>query len=477
MKKYLAIALCACLLLGGAYAHESETVIVLSENEITVNGELISESTDENVYLARSIEIHEDVPEELAGLENRVVTICDAGVYRISGAASDAQIAVRAGEEDAVRIILDGADISCRTAPAIAVYTALETAKPGEYGVAIELADGSESKINGSHTEEISDDDIKLSGALTSLVSIGFEGEGYLNVDGDNEGIEVKFGHMTFNGGNIIVNSGDDPLNASEDGVAVITVNDGTLHLQVKPEKGGEGDGMDSNGSIVINGGAVSSYAHPDSQDSGIDSDMGCTINGGVVLGVGNMYDEIQAESGQLFMALQFAEKADDMIVVTTTEGVPVAVCDSSAGYTSFVLSSPELVEGDYYLYCGGELEMQDGEMVYTPGTRMQHGGSSFGGGMRPGGMGEMEAPEGMEIPDGMEKPDDMPEMHDGMEKPDDMPEMPEGNRPEGMQPPEMGGFKDGRRGFGGGEANGEMSDVFHLAPGSTMFAGIRSAE
>lgn len=461
MKKLLMLLVCACLLLAGACAEEGVTTIQLGDDAILVNNAPISEDASAPVHLVHQVEVHEDVPEELEGLSNRVVTLAGPGTYRFTGAAEDVQIAVRAGADDAVRIILDGVSISCRTAPAIAVHTAKDIRTANEYAVTIQLADGSANSISGSHTEEVEEGDVKLSGAITSLVSLGFDGEGYLNVVGDNEGIEVKFGHMTFDGGNIVVTSGDDPLNASEDNLSVITVNDGTLHLQVNPEKNGEGDGMDSNGSIIINGGAVASYAHPDSRDSGIDSDLGCTINGGVVLGAGNMYDEISAGSNQLFMDLQFVEKVDDMIVVTTEEGVPVAVSEPSEGYTSFVFSSPDLVEGEYCLYLGGELEVQDGEMIYTPGTQLKHGGS-VGGKMGRGSMGK----PGLKFFEGMKGPEDMPE---GMEQSGRMP------------PPEMAGFdgpKEGRmRSFGADEDIGVVSTTFYLAPHSTMFAGITTVE
>lgn len=489
LKRIIACACCFCLLLSGAWAQEAEMQIVLGESVITVNGAEITEDVNADVYLAYQVETHEDVPKELEGLANRVVTITEAGSYRVSGTASDAQIAVRAAADDAVRIILDGADITCRTAPAIAVYTALETATAGEYGVTIELAEGSGNVVTGSHTEEIHEDDIKLSGAVSSLVSIGFEGDGYLEVNGDNEGIEVKFGHMTFNGGNIIVTSGDDPLNASEDNVSVITVNDGTLHIQVRPEKGGEGDGMDSNGSIVINGGMVASYAHPDSMDSGIDSDLGCTINGGIVLGAGNMYDEISADSEQLFMALQFAQKVNEMIVVTDTQGNLVAVCHpvlegEDAGYTSFVFSSPDIPEGVYHLYLGGELELQDGKMIYTPGTQLQHGGAAAGQGwgmmQPPGGMGDFSGmPEG-EMPWNMEGAPEMPWNMDEMPDMGDMPRM--NGMPEWSQdgmPADMGG-----RGFGGMGGPGGMGSSaesatteFVLSRESTGFTNITPVE
>ena len=473
MFRKIAIGLLAAALMLPVCLAEGETAIVLGE-EITVNGAAIGQDASAAVYLDTRIETHEDVPEELLGLENRVVTITDGGIYRVSGEGKDLQLRVAADEDDEVRIVLDNAKITCRTAPAIAVISAADPREAGKYAVTIELPEVSFNLIEGSHTEKTEDMDIKLSGAITSLVSVGFEGSGFLEVEGDNEGIEVKNGHMTFNVGMIAVNSGDDALNASEDNVSVITINDGNIRLKVKLDKGGEGDGIDSNGSIVINGGSVVSYAHPDSMDSGIDSDLGCTINGGIVLAMGNMYDEISTDSKQLFMTLQFAQKVEDKLVLTDLEGKVAAVAhlpDENSSYSSFVLSTPDLrgegnyylAEGDYYLYIGGEISLEGDETVYTPGKQMQHGGA-FSGRM---GFGMPEMTEGFEFPGGM------PEMPEGFEFPGGM------EFPEGMQPPQMGIFDPGMqpgRGFGG-EESAEMSTVFHLAPGSTMFSGIVAVE
>ena len=422
MKKLLAMLLCICLLPGlGAMAQEAETVIVFSDETITVNGEAITQDNSAPVYLALETETHKDVPAELTGLANRVVTIADAGSYRFSGTASDVQIAVRAGEDDRVRVVLDGVNLTCRTASVFQGYTAYDPRTPGEYGLTIELADGSQNVLNGSHTAKNHDDDIKHDGAVDSLISLGFEGGGSLTDNADNEGIEVKYGHMTINGGAFRIEAGDDPLNVSEDGIGTLTVNDGYLYSTVRPAKGGEGDGIDSNGYIVFNGGTVINLAHPDSQDSGIDSDMGSSINGGVIVGAGNMYDPIETTSKQNFMMLEFTEETDDLVVVTDVTGKPVFAYDFPYSYNYIAFSTPELTEGVYHVYLGGEIvgEQTDGLYTsiesYTPGRRMVHGGGTAQpqrGGFDPGAM-QGQAPE---MPQGMQPPGGMPDIAAYME-------------------------------------------------------------
>ncbi len=484
MKRLLIWLLSLCLLTACATAESaaSEVQIVLGET-ITADGAPITDDTSARVHLVLVNEKHSDVPDDLKDLSNRVVTISAGGVYRISGAAMDCQIVVRAGEDDEVRLILDGVDITCRTAPGIAVYSANDPKAPGEYGVCIELAEGSINRITGSHTTRIEETDIKLDGAVDSLVSIGFEGSGSLTVDADNEGIECKYGHMTINGGVFDIQSGDDPLNVSEDGVGVLTMNAGYVFSAVKNLKGGEGDGIDSNGYIVFNGGTAINLAHPASMDSGIDSDMGSTINGGVVVGAGNMYDPIEANSQQLFMMLEFAESTEDVVIVTKADGTPVFAYDFPYSYMYIAFSTPELTEGEtYHVYLGGEVtgEVRNGLYTtitaYTPGRQMQHGEgtASQQRGMRPGGS---DHPDGFGPSGGWQRPDDMPKPPEGMQSPEKMPEPPEssfggrsGERPEGF----------GARGSGGPRGLESSADVattdFVLTRETTGFTNIREA-
>ena len=382
MKKLVSLFLSLCLLMTLAVAEAPVVTVIELGETVLVNGEPITEDTTAPVYVAYVVEEHKDVPEDRIGLPNTVVTIGTAGTYRVSGTAVNTQLAVRAGENDRVRVILDGVDITCRTAPAIAIFSGYDPKTPGEYGVVIELADDSYNVVHGSHTKKILDTDTKMDGAVDSLISLGFEGTtGRLDVEADNEGMECKFGHMTINGGIYHINAADDPLNVSEDFVAVLTVNDGYLFSAVRNEEGGEGDGIDSNGYIYFNGGTAINLAHPASMDGGIDSDLGSYINGGLIVGAGNMYDEVEKDSAQLFMMLEFAESTDDLLVVTDVNGNPVFAYDFPHDYMYICFSTPDLVEGaTYHVYLGGEIvgTQEDGLYTsiesYTPGRQLHHG-------------------------------------------------------------------------------------------------------
>lgn len=244
--------------------------------------------------------------------------------------------------------------------------------------------------MTGSHVARIYKDTAeqkklhKYDGAFYSRMSMEIDGEtkgnGVLNITAGNEGLDTEL-HLTINGGTINIQSCDDGINVNEDGISVFTMNDG--YLTIYAGNGAEGDGIDSNGWNVINGGTVISLANPKSMDGGIDSDMGSTINGGTVIGAGNMYDPLDDDSQQLFMFLQLAEKTDQLLVVTDENNNPVFAYDFPNNYTYISFSTPELTEGTYHVYEGGTITGSETDGFYSTitsyqeGTKLHHGGTS----------------------------------------------------------------------------------------------------
>ena len=249
-----------------------------------------------------------------------MVTIREAGTYRVSGELTQGQLAVDLGEDAqddssaVVTVILDGVDVTCTVAPAFMVYnvyecgsTDVETASPtvdtAAAGINVVLADGSENTFTGSHVARIYEEGTtdklhKYDGAFYSKMSMNIggesEGTGVLNIDGDNEGLDSEL-HLTINGGVINIRAQNDSINTNEDGVSVTTINGGTL--QINAGLGAEGDGIDSNGHLVINGGNVYSSANERSGDGGLDADGDILLNGGYVVALGTRNDAVSEDS------------------------------------------------------------------------------------------------------------------------------------------------------------------------------------
>ncbi len=524
---------------------ETERVLALSDDGVTLDGAAVGETGD--VYLSHDIVYYEDRDSYDSGLpygegtaEERhsaaeaaahtVVNIASPGAYRVSGTLSAGQLRIDLGEDAAddpdarVELILDGADITCTVAPAILyqnVYEcdgdwSLETATAEvdttDAGAVLVLAEGSVNHVTGSHVARIYKDKEgekklwKQDGALYSYMSMNVYGPGTLELTADNEGLDTEL-HLTINGGSIRIRAQDDGINTNEDGVSVTTINAGDVHIIAG--LGAEGDGIDSNGWLVINGGTVVASANPAS-DAGLDSDCGSYVNGGTVIALGSTMDWAESDSEQVTLNLQFADyqSSGSAVVITREDGVIVFAYDPDADevlaenvrrYQGAVISSPNLEEGQNYLiYLDGEVQGQDVGGIYltetitgyTGGVQQSYTGTDVGfgpggmGGMRPGGFDGQrpELPEGMEMPDdmpeppeGMELPDDMPEFPEDMEKPDDMPESPEGmERPDGEvdgqrpEKPEGGGQRPE------GETDGQPQNaLFYMNDRVNAFSGV----
>ncbi|MDE7243878.1 MAG: carbohydrate-binding domain-containing protein, partial [Oscillospiraceae bacterium] len=363
-----------------------EVVIRLSESGVLVDGKTASTNSTDAVYVANDIIYYEDRDAYASGnpygegtaserhsaeeaAAHTVVHITKPGVYRVSGTLSKGQIFVDLGSEAksdpnaVVTLLLDNANITCTVAPAVFFYrvyecdqawVAYDDGETEEYtasavqdtakaGANVVLADGSVNNVSGSHVARIYKDNgdkkklHKYDAAFYSRMSMNIAGEtagtGVLNVTGDSEGLDTEL-HLTINGGKINIRSQDDGINTNEDNVSVTTINGGALHIVAG--LGQEGDGIDSNGYLVINGGVVIAIARPQS-DSGLDSDCGSYINGGYVVATGSTMDWAESDSEQVTMNLQFASAQDagEAVIVTDQSGKVVFAYDPDQDETT----------------------------------------------------------------------------------------------------------------------------------------------
>jgi len=343
----------------------------------------------------------------------------------------------------------------------------------------------------------------KQDAAVYSYMSMNVDGEdegsGVLNISADNEGLDTEL-HLTINGGHINIYAGNDGINTNEDGVSVTTINGGVLHIVAG--LGEEGDGIDSNGWLVINGGTVIASANP-AADAGLDSDMGSYVNGGTVLALGSAMDWAESDSEQVTMNLQFSEYKDsgDAIAVTDMDGKVIfayapsedeVLGSNTRRYMGAVISCPGFRLGEsYQVYVGGTLSGSETAGVYAPdsvtdytgGVQQAYTGTDLM--MRPGGMGGFPGGERLEWPGAEEFP--FPE---GGFEPGERPEMPGAERPEmppagEMPAPPEGGWPEmPEGGFGSrpgsavtDDAGAQANTVFFMQDKVNSFSGVGAAE
>ena len=407
-KKITASILCFCLLglascSGNADQETSnnkdEVLISLSDEQILINNEETTKAS--GVSISNDIIYYEEGKDETYGEGeaseahsaedaslHQVVKISEPGTYRISGELSYGQILIDLGEnakddpEAVVSLILDNVQLTSTVSSAIVVLNAYECAADEasadvdtqNAGFNLILADDSTNTLNGSHVAKIYEEGsqetlYKFDGAIESDVSMNIDGEekdnGILNLTADREGIESEM-HLTINGGIINIQSHDDAINASEDGVSVITINDGSITCL--STLGSEGDGMDSNGWIVINGGMITAVANEQSMDSGVDSDNGILINGGTLLATGNMYDEISSDSSQSFVVMNIREgvQKDLILALNNSNGETIAAFMTPTNASVLVYSSSDLADETYTLVQANSIEADLNGYIYS---------------------------------------------------------------------------------------------------------------
>ena len=382
----------------------TDTTILLSDSEILVNGMKIGSEGD--IYISNDIIYYESkdfynngnpygegvekdkhTREEAEGVT--VLNIKKPGKYILKGNLSQGQIRVDLGENAykdksaVVTIVLDGVNINCDIAPAILflnVYecdyrrtkeNAIMDISTDEAGANIIIAENSVNNIYGSYVAKIYKEKggqkklWKQDGALTSYMSINIDGvgEGVLNIKAEKEGICTER-HITINGGNINICSEDDGINASDDFISVATVNNGNIHIAAG--LGESGDGIDSNGWIIMNNGTVISVGHP-KVDSGIDNEKGFFANGGTFVSLGNRVDwaDLNSKNPTLNLQLQNEISSNNAITFTDSAGNVVfcynppedeVISEKLRDCCGIIISSPDFFIGEKYnMYIGGK--------------------------------------------------------------------------------------------------------------------------
>ncbi|MFZ5942247.1 MAG: carbohydrate-binding domain-containing protein [Bacteroidota bacterium] len=155
--------------------------------------------------------------------------IGSAGVYSIDGSLSDGRIIVDAGDDDVVKVILDGAELHCSNSSPFTIRNADKVIIHLKEQTVNILSDGSSYVYDDADEEE-------PSAALFSKADLTIFGNGSLTVQGNfNDAISSKDG--------LIIASGEYLITAKDDGIRgkdYLIIKDGTFTVS------SGGDGMKS---------------------------------------------------------------------------------------------------------------------------------------------------------------------------------------------------------------------------------------
>ena len=371
----------------GVSIHDGENIIHYEKEYADISG--YGEATEENEKHSK-----EDCNKE------KLVKISQPGTYIVSGSLKGQLSVELSGETDSTQIVtlvLNSIDIKCTIAPGLIFYKAFEidstayedsgntisyeTANSLNFnnaGAKIIIADDSTNTVTGSHVAKcfkytVNDNEsitmttekrAKYDGAFYSKVSMHIKGEtkgnGILNIIADNEGLDTEK-HLLIESGYINIVSQDDGINTSEEKGSVTLIKGGDVIINAG--LGSEGDGIDSNGYLIINGGTVITAAKP-SSDSGMDADLGVVINGGIVVGIGSTMDGASSSSTQPTMNLKFSSqisKNSKLVIKNSSGNTLLTFSPSTSGfientdirtYQGAIISHPSFKLNEvYYLY------------------------------------------------------------------------------------------------------------------------------
>ena len=213
-------------------------------------------------------------------------------------------------------------------------------------------SDGAVDIQNGVITISSSDDGIKSE----KSVSIS---KATISITQSFEGIEAPF--ITVNSGNISIMSSDDCINATHgnggglNDWSCLTVYGGYIVVNATI-----GDGMDSNGDIVITGGTIIGHGPEARPEVGMDYNRNCNVTGGRLVISGPNSRSTKAPNAR---STQYSIKAMSNSVLPSStffhiqdaSGNDIVTFKPVRAYYSIVFSSSDLQSGStYYLYTGG---------------------------------------------------------------------------------------------------------------------------
>lgn len=177
-----------------------------------------------------------------------------------------------------------------------------------------------------------------------------------------------------------------DPGNAPSDGNAPQKMQGGpggggNSELYIKITGGtltvsADGDGLDSNGGLLVTGGTTIVYGPTSDGDSALDYDGSAIVTGGTLAAIGSAgmtesFDEASTQPVITYYGTE-TQSADTTITLTDSDGSALFTVTPEKAYASIVLTCPEMkLDATYTLAAGtGNEEITLTDIITTAGTR-----------------------------------------------------------------------------------------------------------
>ena len=187
-------------------------------------------------------------------INKNIVTITSAGTYIISGTINDGRIIVDTKEDQPVRLVLDGADITCMESAPIYISSAEKAVLILPAGTNNNITDGKNYVVGNDESDE-------PDSAIFSKSDLTIKGTGSLTINANYKNAITSKDELKIMSGNITLNSTGDGIKGRD----FVAIRDGIVNINAKE------DGIKSNndedaekGFVLIEGGSVNIIALED---------------------------------------------------------------------------------------------------------------------------------------------------------------------------------------------------------------------
>lgn len=422
----------------------------------TLNGHILIETDKEKevrLYL-NGVEIVSDAPYAIASVKGKSLTVTLAegtsNTLKVTGTENDVTIpeGTEATEEQKADaavyvkndLILNGTGTLTVESAGKAFHAKdTLTADGGTYAIssADDAVNGKDTVTLNAGTFRVTITDTSEGKGITSQGDVFLNG-GEMTVEACSEGIEGLT--VAVNGGFWDITSEDDGINAREkyegddeqekerlsqqnNEKVKMVFNGGTVIVNSK------GDGLDSNGSIEMNGGEVYVSGAADRGNAAVDMNGEALVNGGIFLAAGmqGMAEPLSDSSAQNIVTVYYETQmeAGTEITVTAADGTECVSWTAPKAFNMLQVSAPGLKTGDQITIKAADDEkkitLSDVNTYEGTAAGGRGGRGGFGGRGGRGGQGGFPGGQGGFPGDGQQPPEGMmpPEGFDGQNMPE----------------------------------------------------------
>jgi len=343
--------------------------------DVTAGGDGIKSDNDEDPELGYVIVADGviDVTSDDDGVQAATDALITGGTLTIAAGTTGSSEDARAVQGD-VMVVINGGTIT-----AVAVDDAIHSNSTVTIdGGDLTLASGDDA-IHGDFFVTINGGSIVITesfeGIESEVITIN---DGFIDVTANDDGLNVADGTAAETN---TLSVGPGPGGGGEvAGDYYIYINGGTTVITIESSSTADGDGIDSNGHVVMTGGVVVVNGPTDTRNSAVDSNGSFEVSGGLLIGTnidGRNSQGVGAGSTQasVYLTSDSVIDAGTVVHIQTTDGDGLVTFEPANEFDVIVFTSPDLVDGaSYEIYLGGSVSgdsttgLYDDD-AYTPGT------------------------------------------------------------------------------------------------------------